>query len=206
MNAMSQLSRFFLLAVFVLFGYSCGNSGKKSKERIKIDGSSTVYPVSEAIAEEYRSVKPRSRVEIGVSGTGGGFKKFCRNETDINDASRPIKESEIAECKKNNVTWKKITIGFDGLSVVVNKKNDWLEGITLEELKKIWEPDAEGKIMKWSDVNPDWPNEEIHLFGPGTASGTYDFFTESVMGKSGMSRGDFTASEDDNVLVKGSRA
>jgi phosphate transport system substrate-binding protein len=170
---------------------------------ITIDGSSTVYPITEAVAEEYRTSNSEVKVTVGVSGTGGGFKKFSRGETDINDASRPIKEQEAATCKENNVEYVELTIAFDGLAVLVNRENTWVKDITVEELKKIWEPAAQGKVTKWNQIRKEWPAEEFHLYGPGVASGTYDYFTEVIVGKSGESRGDFTASEDDNVLVQG---
>ncbi|GAB4250569.1 MAG: PstS family phosphate ABC transporter substrate-binding protein [Vicingaceae bacterium] len=170
---------------------------------IKIDGSSTVYPITEAVAEEFRMEAPEVKVTVGVSGTGGGFKKFTRGEIDINDASRPIKESEAEQCKQNNIEYVGIEVAYDGLAVIKNPENDWLESITVEELKKIWEPAAQGVITKWNQIRAEWPDEEIHLFGPGVASGTYDYFTEAINGESGASRGDYTASEDDNVLVQG---
>lgn len=170
---------------------------------ISIDGSSTVYPITEAVAEEFRTSQPNLQVTVGVSGTGGGFKKFSRGEIDISDASRPIKDKEKAACEKNNITYVELSVAYDGLAVVINPANNWVKQITVAELKKIWEPAAQGKIMKWNQIRPEWPNEEIHLFGPGVASGTYDYFTEVVVGESGSSRGDFTASEDDNVLVQG---
>lgn len=180
------------------------NAGtEKLAGSIKIDGSSTVYPITEAIAEEYRAIQPDVKVTIGVSGTGGGFKKFGRKEIDICDASRKMKESESIACKENNVEYYDFSVAFDGLAVVVNPKNDWIQSITVAELKMIWEPEAQGKIMKWNQIRKEWPDKNIHLFGPGTASGTYDYFTEAIVGKSGSSRGDFTASEDDNVLVQG---
>jgi phosphate transport system substrate-binding protein len=170
---------------------------------IKIDGSSTVYPITEAVAEEFREIEPDIRVTIGVSGTGGGFKKFARNETDISNASRLIKDIEKEACKEHSIDYHAITVAYDGLAVVINPENTWAENITVEELKKIWEPSAQNKITHWNQIRPEWPNEEIHLFGPGIASGTYDYFTNAIVGKSGSSRGDFTASEDDNVLVQG---
>jgi phosphate transport system substrate-binding protein len=170
---------------------------------IQVDGSSTVFPVTEAVAEEYRNEQPEVKVTIGVSGTGGGFKKFSRGETNISNASRPIKDKEIEACKENNITYVELEIAYDGLAVLVNPENTWVDNFTVEELKKIWEPAAQGTIMKWNQIRPEWPNEEIHLFGPGVASGTYDYFTEAIVGKSGSSRGDFTASEDDHVLVQG---
>lgn len=197
----------FLLLVIVALA-SCGGGDAKQEENelngaIKIDGSSTVFPVTEAVAEEFRNIAPKVNVTVGVSGTGGGFKKFGRGETDISDASRPIKQKEIDLCEENNISYLELTVAYDGLAVLINPENDWVDHFTVEELKKIWEPDAQGKIMKWSQIRPEWPDEEIHLFGPGVASGTYDYFTEAVVGESGSSRGDFTASEDDNVLVQG---
>jgi phosphate transport system substrate-binding protein len=169
---------------------------------IKVDGSSTVFPVTEAVAEEYQKAS-KNKVTVGVSGTGGGFKKFCRGETDVQNASRPITKAEIAECQKNGVAFLEMPVAFDALSVVVNPKNTWLQQITVDELKKMWEPAAQGKITRWNQVNPAWPDRPIKLFGAGTDSGTFDYFTEAITGKSKASRGDFTASEDDNVLVQG---
>lgn len=201
----------FIISLALVIG-ACGE--KKTKESnsdttgtlsgtIKVDGSSTVFPITEAVAEEYRAVQPEVKVTIGVSGTGGGFKKFSRGETNISNASRPIKDKEKAACKENNITYLELEVAYDGLAVLVHPENDWVDSFTIEELKKIWEPAAQGKIMKWNQIRPEWPNEEIHLFGPGVASGTYDYFTEAIVGKSGSSRGDFTASEDDHVLVQG---
>lgn len=170
---------------------------------IKVDGSSTVFPITEAVAEEFRGVQPKVKVTVGVSGTGGGFKKFSRGETNLSNASRPIKDKEKAACEENNIKYLELEVAYDGLAVIVHPENDWVDHFTVEELKKIWEPAAQGKIMKWNQIRPEWPNEEMHLFGPGVASGTYDYFTEAVVGKSGSSRGDFTASEDDHVLVQG---
>jgi phosphate transport system substrate-binding protein len=170
---------------------------------IKIDGSSTVYPITEAVAEEFRAVQPKVKVTIGVSGTGGGFKKFCRGETVISNASRPIKQKEITACGEANIAYHESIVAYDGMAVMVNPENDWVDQLTVAELKKIWEPEAQGVILKWNQIRPEWPNEEIHLFGPGVASGTFDYFTEAICGKSGSSRGDYTASEDDNVLVQG---
>lgn len=170
---------------------------------IKVDGSSTVFPITEAVAEEFREVQPNVKVTIGVSGTGGGFKKFSRGETNLSNASRPIKEKEIASCLENNIDYLELEVAYDGLAVLVNPQNDWVDSFTVEELKKIWEPSAQGVITKWNQIRPEWPDNEIHLFGPGVASGTYDYFTEAIVGKSGSSRGDFTASEDDHVLVQG---
>jgi phosphate transport system substrate-binding protein len=171
---------------------------------IKIDGSSTVFPISEAVAEEFQKAKKGAvKVTVGISGTGGGFKKFCRGETDISNASRPISKSEMADCQKAGVTYLEMPVAYDALSVVVNPKNTWLKDISIADLKKIWEPAAQGKIKRWNQVNPAWPDRPMKLFGAGADSGTFDYFTEAVTGKSKSSRGDFTASEDDNVLVQG---
>ncbi|MBK9114917.1 MAG: PstS family phosphate ABC transporter substrate-binding protein [Betaproteobacteria bacterium] len=171
---------------------------------VKIDGSSTVYPVTEAVAEEFQKAEKNAiKVTVGISGTGGGFKKFCRGETDISDASRPILKSEMEECAKNGISYYELPIAYDALTVVVNPRNTFIKSMTVAELKKMWEPAAQGKITKWNQVNPEWPDAPIKLFGAGSDSGTFDYFTEAIVGKSKSSRGDFTASEDDNVLVQG---
>ncbi len=170
---------------------------------ISVDGSSTVFPISEAMAEEFMKANSGTRVTVGISGTGGGFKKFCAGETDISNASRPIKESEIELCKKNNIEYVEIPVAFDGLSVVVHKENNWATCLKTDELATMWKPESEGKIMKWNQINPAFPDKDLDLFGAGTDSGTYDYFTDAITGKEGESRGDFTASEDDNVIVQG---
>src|SRR5688572_8405909 len=172
---------------------------------IAIDGSSTVFPIQEALAEEFqKSKKGRVRVTVGISGTGGGFKKFCRGETDISNGSRPILKDEIEACKQAGIDFYELPIAFDALTVAVSPKNNFVgECITVAELKKIWEPAAQGKVMNWGDVRPGWPNQPMKLYGAGADSGTFDYFTEAVVGKAKASRGDFTASEDDNVLVTG---
>jgi len=189
---------------------SCGGGNKEKSAsstgmsgEIRIDGSSTVFPLSEAVAEEFRSAEPEVRVTVGESGTGGGFKKFSRNEIDINDASRPITSEEIELCKAGGIDFIEIPVAYDGLAVVVSKENTFVDYLTVEELKKIWEPAAQGKIKTWNQVRPSFPNQPINLYGAGTASGTYDYFTEAIVGKAKASRGDYNASEDDNVLVKG---
>jgi phosphate transport system substrate-binding protein len=196
-----------IFSAFALLLVGCGSKTTESNQsltgEIKIDGSSTVYPITEAVAEEYRVTNPSVKVSVGLSGTGGGFKKFGRGEIDINNASRPIKEAEVQACTDANIKYVGLTIAFDGLAVLVNKENTWVDFFTVEELKKIWEPDAQGKITKWNQIRASWPAEDFHLYGPGVASGTYDYFTEAIVGKSGSSRGDYTASEDDNVLVQG---
>ena len=171
---------------------------------IKIDGSSTVFPVTEAVAEEFQKEKGgKVKVTVGISGTGGGFKKFARGETDISDASRPILTEEIAQAKQNGIEFVELPVCFDALTVVVNPQNNWVTSMTVADLKKIWEPEAQGKITHWNQVRPEWPNEKIALFGAGSDSGTFDYFTEAIVGKAKASRGDYTASEDDNVLVQG---
>ncbi|HVE50440.1 MAG TPA: PstS family phosphate ABC transporter substrate-binding protein [Casimicrobiaceae bacterium] len=172
---------------------------------VKVDGSSTVYPVTEAVAEEFqKSEKNAIKVTVGISGTGGGFKKFCRGETDVSNASRPILKAEMEDCAKAGIQYFELPVAFDALTVVVNPKNTFLDkGITVEQLKKIWEPAAQGKVTKWNQVDPSWPNADIKLFGAGSDSGTFDYFTEAIVGKAKSSRGDYTASEDDNVLVQG---
>jgi phosphate transport system substrate-binding protein len=172
---------------------------------VKVDGSSTVYPVTEAVAEDFqKSERGATRVTVGISGTGGGFKKFCRGEIDVSNASRPILRSEMEECTKAGIEYFELPVAFDALTVVVNPKNAFLDkGITVEQLKRIWEPAAQGKVTKWNQVDPSWPNADIKLFGAGSDSGTFDYFTEAIVGKAKSSRGDYTASEDDNVLVQG---
>jgi phosphate transport system substrate-binding protein len=179
------------------------NDSNQLEGEVKIDGSSTVYPISEAVAEEFRAVQKNIKVTVGLSGTGGGFKKFSRGETDINDASRPIKDAEKEACKLNNIESLELEIAYDGLSVVVNPANNFVNDISVAELKKMWEPAAQKTITRWSQVRAGWPDEEFHLYGAGTESGTYDYFTEAIVGESHKSRGDYTASEDDNVLVQG---
>ena len=168
---------------------------------IRIDGSSTVFPITEAVAEEFIGLNPDMQIPVGVSGTGGGFKKFIAGELDITNASRPIKAEEAAAAKAAGIEYLEITVAFDGLSVLVNKDNTWVNNLTTEELAMIWAPDS--KVQTWMDVNPSWPDEKIKLYAPGTDSGTFDYFTEEINGESGAIRQDFTGSEDDNVLVQG---
>ncbi|UKJ07266.1 PstS family phosphate ABC transporter substrate-binding protein [Solitalea lacus] len=205
------MKRIFFLLTTAAFLTSCGggqkantnsNSGSQTGS-VKIDGSSTVYPISEAVAEEFRGVQSEVNVTVGESGTGGGFKKFSRNEIDISDASRPITAEEIEACTKAGINFIEIPIAFDGLAVVVSKQNTFIDHLTVAELKKLWEPAAQGTIKTWDQIRPTFPKEPIKLYGAGTASGTYDYFTEAICGKKGASRGDYTASEDDNVLVQG---
>jgi phosphate transport system substrate-binding protein len=176
----------------------------KAQSVIKVDGSSTVFPITEAMAEEFQAAqKNKVRVTVGISGTGGGFKKFCRGETDVQDASRPIQTSEMEICKAAGIRYIELPIAYDATVVVVNPKNTWLNDVKVEDLKTMWAPEAQGKITKWKQVNPAWPDESIKLFGAGSDSGTFDYFTEAIVGKAKSSRGDYTASEDDNTLVTG---
>ncbi len=177
--------------------------GGQQSQVITVDGSSTVFLITEAVAEEFQKANPGTRATVGSSGTGGGFQKFCRNETDISDASRPIKATELEACSKSGIDFIELPIAYDGLAIVVNPKNTWAASMTVAELKKLWEPAAQGKITRWNQVRPEWPNQEIHLFGAGVDSGTFDYFTEAIVGKEGQSRGDYTSSEDDNVIVQG---
>ena len=171
---------------------------------VKIDGSSTVYPITEAVAEEFQKAKKNVvKVTVGISGTGGGFKKFCRGETDISDASRPILKKEMEDCRAAGIDYYELPVAFDALTVVINPKNAFIKALTVEELKKMWEPGAQGKVTRWKQVNPAWPDAPLKLFGAGSDSGTFDYFTEAIVGKAKSSRGDYTASEDDNVLVQG---
>jgi phosphate transport system substrate-binding protein len=171
---------------------------------IRIDGSSTVFPISEAYAEEFQiATRGRVRVTVGVSGTGGGFKKFCHDELDIADASRPISAREIHECLAQGIAFIELPIAFDGLTVVVSPRNTFVDCLTVSELRTMWQSSAQGVVTRWSQVRPGWPDRPFRLFGPGPDSGTFDYFTDAIMGRAKDSRGDYTASEDDNVLVQG---
>ncbi len=206
---MTPATKLAVLAIVTcaLLGPACGGGttpGANEITVIKIDGSSTVFPITEAVAEEFQKEKQgKVNVTVGISGTGGGFKKFVRGETDISDASRPILAEEMAQAKANGIEYIELPIAFDALTVVVNPQNTWATSMTVAELKKVWEPDAQGKITHWNQIRPEWPNEKIALFGAGADSGTFDYFTEAIVGKPKASRGDYTASEDDNVLVQG---
>jgi len=196
----TSLFRNTLMAAMIVQAFSFAHTAAAADKIIKIDGSSTVYPITEAVAEEFQRAKG-VKVTVGESGTGGGFKKFCRGETDISDASRPISQKEMDACKEGGVQFIELPIAYDALTVVVNGKNDWVKQITVAELKKIWEPGS--KVKSWKEVNATYPDKAINLYGPGTASGTFDYFTEAVNGKAKSSRTDYTPSEDDNVLVQG---
>jgi phosphate transport system substrate-binding protein len=176
----------------------------RAQSVIKIDGSSTVFPIAEAVAEEFQIArKGKVRVTVGIAGTGGGFKRFCRGETDISTASRPILKEEMQACAAAGIKYMELPVAFDALTVAVNPQNDWVKSLTPADLKKMWEPSAQGRITRWNQVRPEWPAQPLMLFGPGADSGTFDYFTEAVTGKAKASRGDYTASEDDNVLVQG---
>lgn len=187
----------FTLAATALVAVGCGPRA----ESIKIDGSSTVYPISEAVAESYREEAPEVRVTVGLSGTGGGMKRFTAGEIDICDASRGIKDSEVKSLDAAEVGYTEFSVAFDGIAIVVHPANDWVDSLTVEQLASIWRP--EDPVNKWSQIDPSWPDEEIRLYGPGTDSGTFDYFTEVIVGEERKCRADFAASEDDNVLVTG---
>lgn len=183
---------------------SCMSSCFKQYEgKINIDGSSSVYPLTEAVAEEFRKKNADIRVTVGISGTGGGFKKFLRGETDISNASRPISASELEISRTNGIAFIEIPVCYDGMAIVVSPKNKFVDYVTVAELKKMWSPESQGKIKFWKQVRSSWPDVRLNLYGAGTSSGTYDYFTEAINGKAKASRGDYTASEDDNVLVQG---
>jgi phosphate binding protein len=182
-------------------GQSTGGDGLGGP--VVADGSSTVAPLAEAAADLYRDVEAGVNVTVATSGTGGGFKAFCAGETDISDASRPIKDEEAAECAANGVEFTEIVIANDGLAVVVNPENDWADDLTVEQLNKIWAPESEGVVMSWADVDPSFPDVPLALFGPGTDSGTFDYFTDEINGEEGAIRADYSPSEDDNIIVQG---
>ena len=189
--------------LFSALTLAAASSAASAQTIIAVDGSSTVFPITEAMAEEFQKANKGIKVTVGIAGTGGGFKKFCRGEIDISDASRPIKKSEAEDCKKNGIQYIELPVALDALAVMVNPKNTWVDALTVAELKKMWEPEAQGKIMNWNQIRPSFPSAPLKLFGAGVDSGTYDYFTAATVGKEHSSRGDFTASEDDNVLVQG---
>ncbi len=190
------------IGVALILG-ACGSSQVK-QQPIKIDGSSTVYPITQKLVEKFNATdKPNVEVSASFSGTGGGFKKFCAGETDINNASRPILKEEMETCKQNKISYIELPIGFDALSIVVNQANTWATDITVGELAKMWGAEGQGKITKWNQVRSSWPDQPLQLFGPGTDSGTYDYFTEAIVGKKKATRSDYIASEDDDVLAQG---
>lgn len=195
----------FLVAIAVVcapfFLAGCAGRDGDGPTTVRVDGSSTVFPITEAVAEEFQKENPNIRVTVGISGTGGGFKKFSAGETDLNDASRPIKAEEISMASENEIEFIELPVAFDGISVLVNPGNDFVDSLTVEELRKIWQPGS--TVKKWNDIRANWEDRALNLYGPGTDSGTFDYFTEAINGKSQACRADFTASEDDNVLVQG---
>lgn len=201
----------WLQLALILASVAMVTGGCRCKDRltIMIDGSSTVFPINEAVAEEFLKARRASgeendiRITVGVSGTGGGFEKFCRGEIDITGASRPIKASEMKRCEEAGIDFIEVPIAYDGVAVVVHPDNDWIQDATVAELKRMWEPEAQATIMRWNDIRPEWPDRPLRLFGAGVSSGTYDYFTAAIVGTEHASRGDFTSSEDDNVLVQG---
>ena len=205
--SMRTTTKFFALTAAVALTASVAGVRQviaQTRPVVKVDGSSTVFPITEAMAEQFQKEKKgQVQVTVGISGTGGGFKKFCNGETDISNASRPILKREMEACRSKNISYIELPVAFDALTVVVNPRNNWVKQLTVAELKTIWEPAAQGKIKTWNQVNPAWPNRPLKLFGAGTDSGTFDYFTEAIVGKAKSSRGDYTASEDDNVLVQG---
>lgn len=205
-GARSKIRRFILLGIIGALAATLISAPavfSQGANIIRADGSSTVFPITEAVAEEFQAANRDIKVTVGVSGTGGGFEKFCNGEIDIANASRPIKPEEVDKCKAAGVDYVELKVGIDALTVVVNPRNTWTNNLTLAELKKMWEPEAQGKITNWNQVRSGFPDAPLKLFGPGTDSGTFDYFTEKVVGKSKASRSDYTASEDDNVLVQG---
>lgn len=192
-----------VLALSACGGSDNADSGSDLSGTILIDGSSTVAPLATLAAEDFQTKNSGVKVTVGTSGTGGGFEKFCVGETDISDASRPIKESEVAACKAKGIEYFEMIVANDALSVVINKDNDWVTCLTVDQLKKMWEPAAEGKINNWNQIDPSFPNEALTLFGPGTDSGTFDYFTKEINGEEAASRTDYNPSEDDNVIVSG---
>jgi len=193
-----------LLACASLLAIRCGSVQRGvAGDPIRIDGSSTVYPISSTVAEAFKKDNPSARLEVAFSGTSKGFERFCKGETDIQDASRPIEAPEIAACRGADVGYIELPVAHDGLTIVVHPSNTWATSVTVAELKALWEPAAQGKVTKWSQIRKGWPDRAIALYGPGAQSGTFDFFTHAINGKERASRTDYTASEDDEVIVKG---
>jgi phosphate transport system substrate-binding protein len=200
----TMLGRSWLKLAIVVLALGVPRVAQAQSKIITIDGSSTVFPMTEAVAEEFQKEKKGTvKVTVGISGTGGGFKKFVRGETDIQDASRPILKEEMEQARANGIEYIELPVIFDALTVAVNPTNTWVDFLTVDELKKMWEPAAQGKVTHWNQIRPTWPNEKLSLLGAGSDSGTFDYFTEAIVGKAKASRGDYTASEDDNVLVQG---
>jgi len=205
-NLSKVLTGISLGALAIALFSPIGNASVKQAQvsgDVAIDGSSTVFPITEAMAEEFQIANPQVRITVGISGTGGGFKKFCSGETDISNASRPIKAEEIETCKQAGIEFIELPIAFDALSIVVNPENTWAECLTTEELQKMWSPEAQDTVSNWNQIREGFPDQPLTLYGPGTDSGTFDYFTDAINGEEGASRGDFTASEDANVIVLG---
>jgi phosphate transport system substrate-binding protein len=211
MKSLKKLALTAMMGGVLLFSAACGTEqagkttdaaevNKQLSGEVKIDGSSTVYPIMEAVAEEYQMVQPDVKVSVGLSGTGGGFKAFIAGETDLSNASRPIKEEEKAQLEEKGIEFTEIKLAFDGLSVLVNKENTWVDHLTVDELKKLWIED--GSVRKWSDIREGWPEEEIKFYSPGTDSGTFDYFNEVILEEQPIVQS-ATLSEDDNILVQG---
>jgi phosphate transport system substrate-binding protein len=214
MKTMRIVLAVFALVLFTVVAAGCGRNDDEStgtttsgatggdlSGRIEADGSSTVGPYTTAAAERFRGAQPKVQVTVGISGTGGGFERFCRDETDLSDASRPIKEEEAKVCADKGIEYTEFQVANDALTVVVNKDNGWATCLTVDQLKKIWEPSS--KVKSWKDIGPSFPDEKLKLFGPGTDSGTFDYFTGEIIGEEGSSRSDYSASEDDNTIVTG---
>jgi phosphate transport system substrate-binding protein len=201
MKSIRSVSVAGLALLVAACGGDSGGSGATLSGTVQIDGSSTVFPIAEAVAEEFQIANPNVRVTVGFSGSGGGFKRFCAGETDISNASRPINSTESAACAAAGVEFTEVSVAWDGLSVTVNPANDFVACLTTAELRRIWQPGS--TVRDWSDVRAQWPAEAIRLYGPGTDSGTFDYFTETINGEAGASRPDYQASEDDNILVQG---
>ncbi len=201
MSSCSYCAKLVTLVGLVSFLIGCG--GNQDSTIVLVDGSSTVFPISEAAAEEYGKINQQHRVTVGISGTGGGFKKFGAGEVHIVGASRPITPSEVELCRKNEIEYIELPVAYDGICIVVHPSNDWVDYLTVAELRRVWKPSAQGTVLHWQDIRPEWPDHELHLYGAGVNSGTFDYFTAAIVGEEHSSRGDFTSSEDDNVLVQG---
>jgi phosphate transport system substrate-binding protein len=193
-----------ILFLLCLLAWPVLEAYPKSTALVKVDGSSTVFPITEAVAEEFqKEMRGAVRVTVGISGTGGGFKKFCRGETDVQDASRPISAIEMEACRASGIQYFELPVAFDALTIAVSPQATWIDFLTIAELKQMWDPSAQGRILRWNQIRSSWPDAPLKLFGAGSDSGTFDYFTEAVVGKAKTSRGDYTASEDDNTLVQG---
>jgi phosphate transport system substrate-binding protein len=196
------MPRAVILLMILSSAAACRGRAPELTGAIKIDGSSTMFPLTSAAVKAFAKPHPAVQISVAVSGTGGGFRTFCRGEVEIQDASRPISGAERMACEESDVSFIELPVAQDAVTIIVHPSNDWLKSLSIADLKKMWATEADGRVMRWSDVNAQWPSQPIHLFGPGTLSGTFDFFTAAVAGAPGASRRDYTASEDDNVIVK----